>query len=164
MPEHDPLSATHQRILVVDDDPATVGLVRSWFKDQMYEILEAADGETGLAIALKQRPDLVLLDLTMPGVDGIAVARSLKANPATRTIPIIVLTACRDLNAKVEAFAVGADDYVTKPFDVEEVDARICAMLRKREFMLGLESTVRTLATTNQQLEQLLMVDEKTGL
>ena len=152
------------RILVVDDDPATAQLVRDWFRGQAYEILDAPNGEVALEMAAAQRPDLILLDLAMPGLDGITVARRLKAGAATRTIPIILLTACRDVNAKVEAFSAGADDYVTKPFEFEEVDARIRSMLRKREFLVTLESTVRDLATTNEQLEQLLIIDEKTGL
>jgi len=152
------------RVLVVDDDPATAQLVRDWFRDQNYTILEAPNGKTGLELAVAGRPDLILLDLTMPDVDGITVARQLKSDAATRTIPIILLTACRDVNAKVEAFSAGADDYITKPFDFEEVDARIQSMLRKREFLVTLETTVRDLAATNEQLEQLLIVDEKTGL
>jgi diguanylate cyclase (GGDEF)-like protein len=100
----------------------------------------------------------------MPNLDGISVAKQLKEEPRTRAIPVIVLSACRDLEAKVEAFAVGADDYVTKPFNFEEVDARIHAMMRKRDRLSTLERTVRNLTTSNQQLEELLMIDDKTGL
>jgi len=100
-------------------------------------------------------------------VDGAApagVARRLKGDPQTRTIPLILLTACRDVESKVEAFAAGADDYITKPFEFAEVDARIRAMLRTRDRLVTLELTVRDLTSTNEQLEQLLMVDDKTGL
>ena len=153
-----------QRILVVDDDPETARLVRDWFRGQPYEILDAADGETALERVRRERPALILLDLKMPGVDGISVARSLKEDPATRSIPIILLTACRDVESKVEAFAAGADDYVTKPFEFEEIDARIRSMLQKRGLLVSLESKVRDLTATNDQLEKLLVVDEKTGL
>jgi len=152
------------RILIIDDDPNTAQVVRTWLKDEPYEILAAENGETGLAMARERLPDLILLDLKMPGMDGISVARELKNDPQTNTTPVLVLTACRDVEAKVEAFNAGTEDYVTKPFTVEEVDARIRAMLRRRELLSGMESTIQSLNQTNAQLEQLLMIDEKTGL
>jgi diguanylate cyclase (GGDEF)-like protein len=151
-------------ILVIDDDSATAELARSWFTDQPWEVLDAPDGANGLELAAAHRPNIILLDLAMPGMDGLTVARRLKEAPETRGIPVILLTACRDVNAKVEAFSAGADDYITKPFDVEELDARIRSMLRKSEMLVGLESTVRDLSTTNEELEQLLVLDDKTGL
>ncbi|HXV78122.1 MAG TPA: diguanylate cyclase [Candidatus Polarisedimenticolaceae bacterium] len=153
-----------QRILVIDDDPGTSTVVRSWFKGEPYEILAAENGERGLTMARAERPDVILLDLKMPGMDGISVARELKNDPLTRNTPVLVLTACRDVDAKVEAFNAGTDDYVTKPFEFEEVDARIRSMLKRRDALVGLEATVEELNDTNAQLEQLLMIDEKTGL
>jgi diguanylate cyclase (GGDEF)-like protein len=152
------------RILVVDDDPETGRLVRSWFKGQPYDILVAMGGQEGLQYVAAERPDLVLLDLRMPDVDGLAVARRLKGDPSTRAIPVVLLTACRDLDAKVEAFSAGADDYITKPFEFEEMDARVRSMLRRREVVVTLQSTIQDLTTTNEELERLLIVDEKTGL
>lgn len=151
------------KLLVVDDDPATAQLIRQWFADSM-EVLDAPDGRRGLEQAFKIRPDLLLLDLRMPGLDGIAVAQQLKSDSRTRAIPIVVLSARRDTESKVEAFSAGADDYMTKPFEVQEVEARVRSMLRKREALLNMELTVRDLTSTNERLEQLLMVDEKTGL
>jgi len=153
-----------QRILVIDDDPATSQVVRSWFNDEPYEVLDAPNGEQGLELARSRRPDLILLDKRMPDIDGLAVAHQLKSDPGTQAIPVIMLTACRDVDAKVEAFSAGLDDYITKPFEVGEVDARIRSMLKKRQALAGMESTIQELTDTNQQLEQLLMVDEKTGL
>jgi len=150
-------------LLVVDDDPATAQLIRQWFADSM-EVLDAVDGKQGLERAFESRPDLLLLDLRMPGLDGIAVAQQLKSDPRTRAIPIVVLSACRDAESKVEAFSAGADDYMTKPFEVQEVDARVRSMLRKREALMNMELAVRDLTSTNERLEQLLMIDEKTGL
>src|SRR5512135_1445569 len=152
------------RILVVDDDPATARLLRTWFRGQPYEILEARDGAEGLEAASRERPDLILLDLKMPVLDGHEVARGLKREPATKGIPVILLSAVNTIEAKVEAFAAGVDDYVVKPFEFEEVDARIRAMLRKRELYLALEDTTRDLKAKNAQLHDLLQVDEKTGL
>lgn len=152
------------RILVVDDDPQAAGAMRSWYGGQPYTILEARDAEEGLRMAREETPDLILLDVRMPGLDGLSAAKLLKSEPVTKNIPIILLTACRDVTNKVQAFAAGADDYVTKPFAFEEVDARIGAMLRKRELYLALESKNQQLEVTNAQLEELLVVDEKTGL
>jgi diguanylate cyclase (GGDEF)-like protein len=151
------------RLLIVDDDPSTAQLIRRWFADSM-EVLFAADGLEGLRKAFECRPDILLVDLRMPGLDGIAVAQQLKGDARTRAIPILVLSACRDTESKIEAFSAGADDYVTKPFEVREVDARIRSMLRKREALVNMEVTVQDLTSTNERLEHLLMVDEKTGL
>ena len=152
------------RLLVVDDDEETARLLRTWFASETYEVLAAPDGPSGLERARREGPDLILLDLRMPGMDGIGVARALKRDPATRGIPIILLTACREVSDKVEAFAVGADDYVVKPFEFEEVDARVRAHLRRREFFSALEATISDLRSSNEQLEELLVLDEKTGL
>ena len=152
------------RILVVDDDPETGRLVRSWFEGQPYEVLVADGGRKGLKLALAERPDLILLDLRMPDMDGISVARRLRDEATTRNIPVLMLTACRDVEHKVEAFTAGADDYVTKPFEFEEVGARIETMLRRREVTAHLETRVEDLSSTNEQLERLLVMDEKTGL
>ncbi len=152
------------RILVVDDEPEHASLLRSWYAGKWVEILEARDGEEGLRVANSEQPDLILLDVTMPRMDGLAATRRLKSGDATKGIPVILLSARRDLRCKVEAFDSGADDYVTKPFAFEEVDARIRAMLRKRELYLTLEERNRELADTNRHLEDLLIVDDKTGL
>ncbi len=149
--------AIRQRILVVDDDPETARLVRLWYRDRPFEILDAPNGESGLKMVAEQSPDLILLDLKMPGLDGLEVARRLQRNPATAEIPLILLTACRDTETKVEAFAAGAQDYITKPFECEEIEARIGASLRRRQVMLKLRSS-------NDELETLLKLDEKTGL
>jgi two-component system cell cycle response regulator len=152
------------RILVVDDDPQTAELVKSWYRGKPFDILTAGDGEEGLKRAASERPDLLLLDVTMPRMDGLEVARRLKANPATRSIPLLLLSARRDTPDKVEGFRAGADDYVVKPFAFEEVDARIRTMLRRRELFATLESTVEELQVSNRELEGLLVIDEKTGL
>ena len=150
-------------LLIVDDDPSTAKLIRQWFADTMT-IVEAGDGLDGVQRAIEGQPDLLLLDLRMPGLDGIGVARQLKDDPRTRTIPILVMSACRDTESKVEAFSAGADDYVTKPCELMEVEARLRSLLKKREALLQIEQVVQDLASTNIKLEQSLMVDEKTGL
>jgi diguanylate cyclase (GGDEF)-like protein len=148
----------------MDDDPETHRLVRTWFEGQPYEVLEARDGKEGLERARSERPDVILMDVRMPGMDGISAARSLKSSTDTRQIPVVLLTACRDVGEKVEAFAVGADDYITKPFELEEVDARIRGLLHRREALSRLESHVVRLTTYSEHLEEMLVLDEKTGL
>jgi diguanylate cyclase (GGDEF)-like protein len=155
---------TRYRLLVVDDDPETCRLVRAWFEGQPYDILEASDGREGVERARTERPDLVLMDVKMPALDGISAARTLKSDPQTRHIPVVLLTACRDVAEKVEAFAVGADDYVTKPFELEEVDARIRGILHRREALAVLETRVVQLTTRSAHLEEMVTLDEKTGL
>jgi two-component system, cell cycle response regulator len=164
MPGPSPGFEEATRILVVDDDPETANLLRTWFREEPYEIFEARDGREGLSLAVREMPDIILLDLRMPVLDGHEVARGLKANPVTAGIPIILLSVSGLTEDKVEAFAAGADDYVVKPFAFEEVDARIRAMLRKRELYLTLETTARDLRTSNAQLEVLAVEDEMTGL
>jgi diguanylate cyclase (GGDEF)-like protein len=153
-----------RRILVVDDDPTQVAMLRRWYAGQPITILEASNGTEGAAVAARERPDLVLMDMMMPGVDGVETTRVLKRAAATRNIPVILLSARREVEQKLLAFEAGADDYVTKPFDFDEVDARIRAMLRKRDLYLALEDKNRELEDTNRHLEELLVVDEKTGL
>lgn len=159
-----PRIQTTNRILVVDDDPETARLLRNWYDGQPFEVFAAADGEEGVSRAGALGPDLIVLDVNMPRLDGFAATRRLKENPMTASIPVILLTARRDTDDKVRGFAAGCDDYVTKPFAFEEMDARVRAMLRKRELYMELEVTNRELQSANRQMQELLVVDEKTGL
>ncbi len=116
-------------ILVVDDEPAMVGAVSALVGSAGHRVVTAYDGDAALRRFAAERPDLVLLDLAMPGRDGLEVCRALRrAGP----VPIIVLTGESDELAKVEALDAGADDYVTKPFGRQELLARIRAVMRRR--------------------------------
>jgi two-component system KDP operon response regulator KdpE len=118
------------RILVVDDEPAMVGAVSALVGSAGHQVVTAYDGDTALRRLSEERPDLVLLDLAMPGRDGVEVVRLARE---TSDVPIIILTGETDELAKVEALDAGADDYVTKPFGRQELMARIRAVLRRRE-------------------------------
>ena len=118
-----------QRILVIDDDPDTSEVVRSWFKDQPYEILAAENGETGLAMARELLPDLILLDLKMPGMDGISVARELKNDPQTRATPVLVLTTESGEDKKTQGKGAGATGWLVKPFDPDQLLAVVNRVL-----------------------------------
>lgn len=128
------------RILVVDDEPDLVELVRHHLTREHYEVVTAGDGETGLAEARKRLPDLVVLDLMLPGIDGLEVCRRLRADPRTTHIPIVMLTAKGEESDAVIGLAQGADDYVRKPFGVRELVARIATRLRAGELKSPVES------------------------
>jgi two-component system alkaline phosphatase synthesis response regulator PhoP len=117
------------RILIVEDEPAMVQGLRDNFEYEGYEVLSAADGVEGLELALKENPDLLVLDVMMPKMSGLDVCKQLKAKKPS--IPIIMLTARGQEIDKVVGLELGADDYVTKPFSIRELMARVKAVLRR---------------------------------
>ena len=125
------------RILIVDDDPLIRQLISRILADSSYQVAEGASGTEGLAIAETFQPNLVLLDLMMPGMDGYEVCRRMRQLPATANVPIVILTALDQLDEKVHGFRVGADDYITKPIDSRELFMRIEAHLRRSVRELG---------------------------
>ncbi|GAW28129.1 response regulator [Carboxydocella sp. ULO1] len=118
-------------ILLVDDDPLIVELVQFNLEKWGYQVLVARDGQEALKLARNEKPDLVILDLMLPVIDGLEVCRHLHDDPATRNIPIIMLTARGEETDKVLGLELGADDYMTKPFSPRELLARIKARLRR---------------------------------
>jgi two-component system KDP operon response regulator KdpE len=119
---------SHGRILVVDDDPQIRRVMRATLVSHGYEVIEARDGEAALAEIGREAPNLVLLDMNMPGLSGLETCRALRA---TSDVPVIILTVRESEKDKVAALDAGADDYVTKPFGIEELLARIRAALRR---------------------------------
>ena len=120
---------TH-RILVVDDEPAVTDLLAYNLRKAHYDVLTAADGRTALRLAGESKPDLILLDLMIPEVDGLDVCRELRKSS---NVPVIMITALGEEIDRVVGLEIGADDYVTKPFSVRELMARIKAVLRRTE-------------------------------
>ena len=118
-------------VLIVDDEPDLARLVELNIKAAGMETATAADGETALRLVEQRLPDLVLLDLMLPGLGGTEVFRQLKASPRAREVPVIMLTAKSDELDRVVGFELGADDYVTKPFSVRELVLRVKAVLRR---------------------------------
>lgn len=125
------LTDTRQKILIVDDELDTLFILRKALESENYQVIEASSGQEAIEITLSSHPDLILLDLMMPGMDGIEVCRILKDENFTSHIPIIMLTAKGDVDEKIEGIETGADDYVTKPFDLGELRARIKMILRR---------------------------------
>lgn len=119
------------KVLVVDDNPDTREYLEACLDPGRYELFAAADGEQGLALAQSERPQAVLLDLSLPGLDGLAVCRALKTDPATARVPVLVLTVHSDPEKMAAAFAAGADDFLSKPFDKSELVTRLEARLQR---------------------------------
>jgi CheY-like chemotaxis protein len=117
------------RILYVEDNADNVYMLSRWLKRQGFEIAVAVDGERGVAAARDDRPDLILMDLSLPGVDGWEATRRIKAAPATRAIPVIALSAHVMAGDRERALAAGCDDYDSKPVDFERLLAKIRALL-----------------------------------
>lgn len=134
------------KILVADDNFESVELLKEVFTDQGYEVIIAFDGEEALVKAQEERPDLLLLDIMMPKMDGYEVCRCLKADPNTARIPILILTARGDIPDRVKGLDLGAEDYFTKPFNIQELVARVQARLRakhREDHLLDTERLVR---------------------
>jgi two-component system alkaline phosphatase synthesis response regulator PhoP len=122
-----------QRILVVDDDKEVVRLTRAYLEQAGFDVLVAYDGETAVHVLRTEKLDLVLLDLMLPDRDGWDITRLIRNDPRLVDIPIIMLTARVEVTERIVGLEIGADDYVTKPFDPREVVARVRAQLRKPE-------------------------------
>ncbi len=121
---------TKQRILVVDDDREVARLMRAYLEQAGYEVFVAYDGESAVHNLRLEKPDLLLLDLMLPDKDGWDITRLVRSDPTLANTPIIMLTARVDINDKIVGLEIGADDYVTKPYDPREVVARVRARLR----------------------------------
>jgi two-component system, OmpR family, alkaline phosphatase synthesis response regulator PhoP len=119
------------RVLVIDDEEDLIELVRYNLEKEGFLVKSAMDGESGLAIARHENPDIALIDLMLPGIDGLEVCRALRADHRTAGIPVIMLTAKSDETDRILGLELGADDYVTKPFSPRELTARIKAVLRR---------------------------------
>ena len=127
-------------ILLIEDDPALRRALRTTLRSREFEVLEAATGEAALVVAADGRPDVVILDLGLPDLDGLDVLRRLRT---FSDVPVIVLTARDEQSEKVRSLDAGADDYVTKPFDTEELLARIRAALRRVPHAVALPAVFR---------------------
>lgn len=122
-----------QRVLVVDDDRQIVRLVQSYLEQAGYQVLTAYDGETAVYALRREKPDLVVLDLMLPDRDGLDITRFIRSDDILKNTPILMLTARVDDTDKIVGLELGADDYVTKPFNPREVVARVRALLRRSQ-------------------------------
>jgi light-regulated signal transduction histidine kinase (bacteriophytochrome) len=143
--------AAKPAVLIVDDTPANIALLADHLVARGISVMVAQDGAEAVERARLAQPDLILLDVMMPGIGGFEACRRMKSFPETKDIPVIFMTALSDISDKMTAYSVGGVDYVTKPFHVEEVLARVNAHL-------SLRAMQRELASQNQQLQQEIAV------
>lgn len=136
-------------VLVVDDQENIIEFIKLGLKYEGFLVEAASDGPQALDAALRLNPDLIILDLMLPGMDGLEVCRRLRKNPITRDIPILMLTAKDDVRDRIAGLDTGADDYLTKPFSFEELVARIRAILRRQQRARGADGD-----TPNEQILQ----------
>ncbi len=129
-----------KKVLVVEDEMKIARLVRDYLHQAGFAVVEAADGQAALALARQEQPDMIVLDLGLPGMDGLDVTRRLRASSA---VPIIMLTARSEESDRIVGLELGADDYVTKPFSPKELVARIRAVLRRAEEDFGGRGVIR---------------------
>lgn len=140
-------------ILVLDDEEHILELIEYNLVNEGYQVIKAETGEEALELLEKNEIDLALLDIMLPGIDGIDVLRNIRAHRKYKKLPVILLTAKSDEISKVVGLEVGADDYIAKPFGVHELIARIKAVLRRTE---------GTLSTRNQEIEEKIIIDHIT--
>ena len=157
-------ATTTTRILIVDDHEDNVEVIRARLEAGGYQIESAADGVEALERVRQSPPDLILLDVMMPRIDGMEVARRIKADETLPFIPIIMQTALDTVQHKVEGLGAGADDYVTKPINFAELEARVKSMLRIKLLQDELSRANEHLARANAELQRLAVTDALTGL
>ena len=117
------------RVLIIDDSPTIVAALRKILRSVKYEVLEAGDAETGIEIARTQKPELIFLDIVLPGMNGFAALRTMRKDPATQFVPIIMISGNEQATEQFYANRIGADDFMKKPFNRYEVFARVEQLL-----------------------------------
>ncbi|MBX2986519.1 MAG: response regulator transcription factor [Bdellovibrionaceae bacterium] len=142
-------------VLIVDDDKETREVLEMALSPD-YRILHAADGEEAVGLARANRPDIVILDMNMPRKDGLWACEQLRSNDGTRHIPILVLSSRRELEQKLEAYSVGADDYLEKPFTMSELKAKVAAKTRRLEERLPKEIAKGNLVLFLERMEAMV--------
>ncbi|MDO8092957.1 MAG: response regulator [Candidatus Brocadiales bacterium] len=143
------------KILVVDDNEDNLELLEAFLLPMGYEVIKAYNGREALEMVEQAHPDLILLDVLMPEMGGMEVCRRLKEGGNTRFIPIILVTALKDVNDRIDGIEAGADDFLSKPIDKQELKARIKSLLRIKEMHDKLEESRRNLEATNNELLKL---------
>ncbi|MCU0534399.1 MAG: response regulator [Hydrococcus sp. Prado102] len=148
-------------ILIIDDTPDNLRLLSAMLDKQGYEVRSVTNGATGLMGVQAQPPDLILLDINMPQMNGYEVCQRLKANPDAKEIPVIFISALNEVFDKVKAFAVGGVDYITKPFQVEEVLVRVENQLTVRRLQAQLLKALEQERELNQRIEEIAILEER---
>jgi DNA-binding response OmpR family regulator len=149
------------RVVVIDDDLVTRRLLQLHLSALGCESIAAGDGATGVALAVRERPDAVLLDIQLPDIDGLQACRQLRAHPATASIPVLLVTAMSNAETRIAGFEAGADDYLPKPFEARELAARLRAhvnLARQRQRVASLEAVLGTVRMISHEFNNPLQV------
>jgi len=141
------------KVLIVDDEELNLQLIEAYLNEE-YEIITAQSGTEALKKIIEEKPDIVLLDIMMPQINGYDVCKSIKENDATRFIPVVMCTALSGSEAKVKAIEIGADDFLTKPINREELFARIKSLLKKKHYQDELVHDKEIIEQQNKALRQ----------
>jgi len=152
------------KILVVDDIPVNIQLLQTYLSSIGYETIVGHNGEEALHQVKEQKPDLILLDVMMPKLDGFQTCKLLKSNDETKYIPVIMVTALNEIEDKIKGIEAGADDFITKPFNKLELLARVKSLLRIKLLHDQLQEKVRQLEQAKERLRELAVTDGLTGL
>jgi len=147
------LDPAKPKVLVVDDHPSSRMTAAALLSVEGYEVVEAESGSTALACVIEVNPDLILLDVMMPGVDGFEVCRRLKQDERTRLIPIIFITALNERHARLRGIEAGGDDFLTKPFDQLELSARVKSLIRQKRLNEDLDHASQVLFSIARTVE-----------
>jgi signal transduction histidine kinase len=156
-----------ESILVVDDEPTTLLSMRAFLQGQGYRALTASSGEEALLLCAQERPDLIMLDINMPGMNGIEVCRRLKSDPALASIPVLFVSALVETEYRIQAFQAGGVDYLTKPFHLKEVEARVkvhMELLRQRRELLAGQEALRRLEDLRDSFTHMIAHDMRSSL
>jgi len=159
-----PSAEAGKRILIVDDNPDNVEIINARLASRGFDVRTATDGQEALDAVDAEPPHLILLDVMMPRMDGYEVSRRIKNNEALPYIPIILVTARDSTADKVEGLDAGADDYITKPINFPELEARVRSMLRIKQLQDELDRKNQELEVANRKLKKLSITDGLTGL
>ncbi len=152
------------KILIVEDKQDNIDLISYFLKPQNYEIIVAMDGETAIEKIVNETPDIILLDIMLPKMSGFEVCERIKKDPVTRSIPVIMITALKELKDKIHSLEVGADDFITKPFENVELLTRVKSLLRIKKYHDDLEQKNKELLRMDQfkdELAHLIVHDMK---
>jgi len=152
--------SSRSKVLVIDDEPAARETVEALLAGEPYDLFLAANGEEGLALATSLRPDVVLLDVMMPGMDGFAVCRRLRADPELAPVPVVMVTALDDRDSRLEGLRAGADDFLAKPFDSLELLARLRTIAQLNRYRRLLEERTTFQWMTEQSQDGYVLLDE----
>jgi len=152
------------RILVVDDVPVNIQLLVTYLAAEGYDVVSAKDGHDAMKAVKEHQPDLILLDVMMPKMNGFKVCEVIKSDDATKFIPVILVTALNELEDKVKGMNSGADDFLAKPFNKLELLVRVRSLLRIKHLHDELQEKVIELQRTKEELRQLAITDGLTGL